>query len=821
MNGSALYSDVVLPAATWYEKHDLSSTDLHPFVHSFNPAIPPPWETRTDFDVFKRIAESFTRLAEKHLGVRRDLVAAPLLHDTPDELAQPLGKVLDWKAGECEPVPGKTMPKLVVVERDYGAVLDKWLALGPLVEELGIGDEGDRLEAARRGRGAAAAATADGATAARASPATSTGARRSSRLSGVTNGRLARRGLPRRSSSAPACRSPTSPTSTPTTRIAFGDTQVQPRKVIASPEWSGMESRERRYSPFTINVERRRPVADADRAPAVLRRPRVAARVRRGPARLPAADRRDPPRRRAVLRRAGPRRGARPLALAALEVVDPLRVPGQPAHARPSSAAARSPGSRSRTRRRSASRDNDWVEVFNRNGVIACRAVVSHRIPKGVGLMYHSQDRHVNVPKTRALGDARRHRQLGHADLDQADAPRRRLRAALLRLQLLRPDRPAARRAGRRPQAARRSSTDARQGAGRDGDEPRQVHRLPHLLGHLQERLDEPARRRVHVVQRRRDEARASATRSAGRTRSSGAAAGSSTAAGSSASRPAAPLRKLANLFFNPDLPTLDDYYEPWTYDYETLTTAPVAAPPAGRAARVAAHRQAARPAVGARTGRTTSPARPSARPPTRTSATAPRSRCGSSSSRRSCSTSRASASTASTPPASPPARRARCTSARRTGSSSSTRTRAAAGGCASAAAPTRRSTSTGRAARPRSARSATRGSRPASRRSARRPASAGSATSASSSTTPTASRRPPPSPTRRTCSPRSSRSSSTRTTPRCRRRPAATGSPRTGSTPRAARRSTRSPSSTASRCRSIPSTGRCRWSGTCRRSRR
>ena len=35
------------------------------------------------------------------------------------------------------------------------------------------------------------------------------------------------------------------------------------------------------------------------------------------------------------------------------------------------------------------------------------------------------------------------------------------------------------------------------------------------------------------------------------------------------------PLRKLANLFFNPNLPTLDDYYEPWTYDYETLTTAP------------------------------------------------------------------------------------------------------------------------------------------------------------------------------------------------------------------------------------------------------
>ena len=33
-------------------------------------------------------------------------------------------------------------------------------------------------------------------------------------------------------------------------------------------------------------------------------------------------------------------------------------------------------------------------------------------------------------------------------------------------------------------------------------------------------------------------------------------------------------LRKLANIFFNPDLPSIDDYYEPWTYDYETLTNA-------------------------------------------------------------------------------------------------------------------------------------------------------------------------------------------------------------------------------------------------------
>jgi nitrate reductase beta subunit len=33
-------------------------------------------------------------------------------------------------------------------------------------------------------------------------------------------------------------------------------------------------------------------------------------------------------------------------------------------------------------------------------------------------------------------------------------------------------------------------------------------------------------------------------------------------------------LRRLANIFHNPDLPSLDDYYEPWTYDYEQLTGA-------------------------------------------------------------------------------------------------------------------------------------------------------------------------------------------------------------------------------------------------------
>ena len=35
-------------------------------------------------------------------------------------------------------------------------------------------------------------------------------------------------------------------------------------------------------------------------------------------------------------------------------------------------------------------------------------------------------------------------------------------------------------------------------------------------------------------------------------------------------------LKALGNIFYNPYLPTLDDYYEPWTYRYEDLFTAPL-----------------------------------------------------------------------------------------------------------------------------------------------------------------------------------------------------------------------------------------------------
>jgi len=38
-------------------------------------------------------------------------------------------------------------------------------------------------------------------------------------------------------------------------------------------------------------------------------------------------------------------------------------------------------------------------------------------------------------------------------------------------------------------------------------------------------------------------------------------------------------LRKLLSIFYNPDLPTIDDYGDPWTYDYQTLIDAPLGTP--------------------------------------------------------------------------------------------------------------------------------------------------------------------------------------------------------------------------------------------------
>jgi nitrate reductase alpha subunit len=69
------------------------------------------------------------------------VVLYPIQHDTAGEMAQAHG-VKDWYAGECEPVPGKTMPTVVTVERDYSQIYAKFTSLGPLLDKLGNGGKG-------------------------------------------------------------------------------------------------------------------------------------------------------------------------------------------------------------------------------------------------------------------------------------------------------------------------------------------------------------------------------------------------------------------------------------------------------------------------------------------------------------------------------------------------------------------------------------------------------------------------------------------------------------------------------------------------------
>ena len=61
----ALYSDVVLPAVSYYEKVDLNTTDCHTFIHPFGKAMEPLFESKTDWDIFHALAEKMAEVARK------------------------------------------------------------------------------------------------------------------------------------------------------------------------------------------------------------------------------------------------------------------------------------------------------------------------------------------------------------------------------------------------------------------------------------------------------------------------------------------------------------------------------------------------------------------------------------------------------------------------------------------------------------------------------------------------------------------------------------------------------------------------------------
>ena len=310
---------------------------MHPFVHAFTPAIDPPWEAKSDFETFHPIARELSELAAHAPRRPQGPGRACRCSTTPRARPRsPAASSATGSAATSPAVPGKTMPVLQVVERDYTAIADKLAAVGPLADRSASRSRTSPTGSSTRSTRLAAAERRD-ARRRRRRPA----GHRHRRQDGRGDPRLLRhdeRRARRRRASARSSERVGKPLAdlaegSEEKRITFADTQA---RAGAGHHLAGVVRLGDRRPPLRAVHRQRRAaqaVAHADRPDALLPRPRLDARPRRGAADLPAAARHAP-----AVRRAGARPGRREaghgaLPDAALEVVDPLRVPGQPVHA--------------------------------------------------------------------------------------------------------------------------------------------------------------------------------------------------------------------------------------------------------------------------------------------------------------------------------------------------------------------------------------------------------------------------------------------------------------------------------------------------------
>ena len=399
MSTTCMYSDIVLPTATWYEKNDLNTSDMHPFIHPLSKAVDPAWESRSDWDIYKGIARKFSELSVGHLGVEKDLVLVPTLHDTPSELGQAVG-VKDWKKGECEPIPNKTLPNMVVVERDYPNTYKKFTALGPLLDKLGNGGKGiswNTQNEVEQLRDLNYRVTEDG---------VSKGLPRIESdidacevvlmLAPETNGQVAMKAwaalskitgrdhthlaLPREDD-----------------KIRYRDVQAQPRKIISSPTWSGLESEHVSYNAGYTNVHEMIPwrtltgrqqfyqdhlwMLGFGESLCVYKPPIDTKTI------APLLNQRSNGNGEVVLNFITPHQkwGIHSTYTDNLLMLTLSR--GGPCVWMSETDA-----------KKVGIEDNDWIEAFNLNGALVARAVVSQRVPEGMVMMYHAQEKIVNVP---------------------------------------------------------------------------------------------------------------------------------------------------------------------------------------------------------------------------------------------------------------------------------------------------------------------------------------------------------------------------------------------------------------------------------------
>lgn len=403
MSTTCMYSDIVLPTATWYEKHDLNTSDMHPFIHPLSAAVDPAWEARSDWEIFKGIAAAFSRVCPGHLGVEKDVVLSPLMHDTPQELAQ--NTVKEWRKGEVAPVPGKTMPAVAVAERDYPRTHARFTALGPLMEKVGNGGKGIAWKTAQEVeflRGLNGSTTVPGVEGRLPKIESDINAAEViMSLAPETNGHVAVKAWE-------ALGQFTGRDHTHLARgkeheaIRFRDIQAQPRKIISSPTWSGIESEEVCYNAGYTNVHELIPWRTlSGRQQLYQDHPWMLAFGEQLCLYKPPMD----------LRAHQPMEGriSNGQPEIALNFITPHQKWG--IHSTYSDNLIMLTLNRGgpvvwlseADAARIGVKDNDWVEAFNLNGALTARAVVSQRIPDGMVMMYHAQEKIVNTPGSEVM----------------------------------------------------------------------------------------------------------------------------------------------------------------------------------------------------------------------------------------------------------------------------------------------------------------------------------------------------------------------------------------------------------------------------------
>jgi nitrate reductase alpha subunit len=405
MDSSALYSDVVLPAASWYEKADLNSTDMHSFVHPLSAAVPPCWESKTDWQIFRTIAKKFSELAGPHFPEPvRDIVATPLAHDSAAEISQP--RIANWIDGEVEAIPGKTMPGLAVVKRDYRNLYNQFISYGPRIPANGLGVHGTHYDVAD---------VYDEAK--RSGPTTAWGGERYPslvedeqvcetilRFATVTNGELAWRsykdleakvGLPlahlgERNRGV---------------RADYKGIQSRPFRTVNSPMWSGQVENGRAYAPYVTNVECLVPWRTlTGRQHFYLDHPGYIEFGEHLPTYKPK-----PP-----MREFGDLTFTKdPGETITLNYLTPHgkwkihSTYGDTQRMTTLSRGTEPLWINDRDADKLEIADNDWVEIVNDNGVVVTRAAVSARIPRGLCFQYHAPERTLGVPKSPLRGNKR------------------------------------------------------------------------------------------------------------------------------------------------------------------------------------------------------------------------------------------------------------------------------------------------------------------------------------------------------------------------------------------------------------------------------